>query len=225
MPNATIAVRGSASAELPADFAGIHFHHEYTVSARSEALAHGNAVVAQLRKVAAPGTLGVREMKVQSLRVDEAFNHVGPDHIREPSGWNTQVTGETFVETNSVPEVVAALTKVGVTISHMSWHLEAETEASARRAVRRQAVVDALDAAHDFADALGGTVGNLITLADPGLLGAGAFATSSHGPTRANAQFATATSSTSPWDERVDIDPYVITVSASVEACYEVNLT
>jgi hypothetical protein len=223
MSTATIAVKGNAREEFPADFAVIHFQHQYTMPARSEALAHGNAVVAQLRDVAAQTTTGVREMKVRSLRVEEAFTG-RPDHILEPSGWGVHITGETMVEIDSVPEIVAALTKVGVSISHVSWHLETETEARAHRAVRRQAVADALEAANDFAAALGGTVGDLITLADPGLLSAGAFTGNSRGPTRTSgASLASATSGT-PWDERVDIDPYVITVSASVEASYVVNL-
>jgi uncharacterized protein YggE len=133
--------------------------------------------------------------------------------------------GEAFVEPGSVPEVAAVLTKVGVSISHVTWQLEPETEASAHGVVRRQAVADALEAANDFAAALGGTVGGLITLADPGLLGDGAFQGNSRGPTRAAGAFlAAASSSAAPWDQRVDIDPYPITVSASVEASYEVNL-
>ncbi|HEY5009639.1 MAG TPA: SIMPL domain-containing protein, partial [Acidimicrobiales bacterium] len=102
--------------------------------------------------------------------------------------------------------------------------LDTETATSAHRAVRRQAVANALEAANDFADALGGAVGALITLADPGLLSAGAPSGNAHVPTRAaGAYLASATSGTA-WDERVDIDPSVITVSASVEASYEVNL-
>jgi uncharacterized protein YggE len=224
MTTATIAVRGIASEEFPADFAGIHFEHQYTLPFRSEVLAHGNAVIAQLRAVAGQVNLGVREMKVRSLRIEEVFHGGGRDRIRESSGWSAQVSGEAFVGTAKVPEIVAALTKIGVSISHVIWHLEAETEAQAHRAVRRQAVADALDAAHDFAGALGGTVGDLITLADPGLLNAGAFTGASRGPTRSGgALFAAATSGV-PWDERVDIDPYEITVSASVEASYVVNL-
>jgi uncharacterized protein YggE len=224
MSSATIAVKGSASEEFTADFAGIHFHHQYVMPARSDALAHGNAVIAQLRAVAAEGDLGVREIKVRSFRVDETFKVGETEGSREPSGWGVHVTGEAFVETANVSEIVAALTKVGVSISHVSWHLEPETEARAHRAVRRQAVADALEAANDFAAALGGTVGDLITLADPGLLSAGAFAPTTRGATRSGHAFMASATSGSPWEERVDIDPYEITVSASVEASYVVNL-
>jgi uncharacterized protein YggE len=219
MSTATIAVKGNASEEFPADFAGLHFQHHHTMPARSDALAHGNAVIAQLRDTAAHAQ-GVRELKVRSLRVDDVFTRVGP----EPSGWSAQVAGEAFVEAVDVPEIVAALTKVGVTISHVTWHLDTETATGAHRAVRRQAVANALEAANDFADALGGTVGRLITLADPGLLNAGAFAGNAYGLTRAAGAYVASATSGTAWDERVAIDPSVVIVSASVEASYEVNL-
>jgi uncharacterized protein YggE len=220
MSTATIAVKGSASEDYPADFAVIHFQYQATMSARSEALTHGNEVIAHLRDVAAQSSPQVRAMTVRSLRVEEAFHSVGPDQSQAPAGWIVQVVGETVVVTVSVPAVAAALTKVGVSIGQITWHLEAEAGANAHRAVRRQAVADALEAAHDFAAALGGTVGDLITLADPGLLNAGA----TRGPARAGGGFfASATSGPGSWDERVDIDPAMITVSASVEASYVVN--
>jgi hypothetical protein len=124
-----------------------------------------------------------------------------------------------------VSATVASLIQVGVSISHISWHLDPENEANAHRAVRRQAVGDALQAANDFASALGGTVGDLITLADPGLLSAGSFAGNPRVTKRAAGAFsASATSSATPWDDSVDIDSYAVTVSASVEASYAVNL-
>ena len=76
------------------------------------------------------------------------------------------------MEPGYVPEIVAAMNEVGVSVTHISWHLDPDTEARARRAVRRLAVADAADAANDFAIALGATLGRLNTLADPGLLGA-----------------------------------------------------
>jgi hypothetical protein len=156
-------------------------------------------------------------MKIRSLSVEEAFTTVEPDHVREPTGWSVLVTGEVRADAESVPEVVAALTRVGVTIVNVTWHLEPATEASAQRAVD-----NALEAAIDFAAALGGTLGDLITLADPGLLSAGA---SGNSRTRsAGAFLASDTSYGSLWDERVDIDTSVITVAASVEASYVVNL-
>ena len=153
------------------------------------------------------------------------FNRVGPDHILEQSGWTAQVAGELLVEPGNVPEVAAALIKVGVSINHISWHLDPDTETSAHRAVRRLAVADAVDAANDFAIALGGTVGRLITLADPGLLGAVTFQNGPHKSSRSSGgAFATAGASATSWDQQVDIDPDLITISANVEACYEVNL-
>jgi hypothetical protein len=79
-----------------------------------------------------------------------------------------------------------------------------------------------MDAANDFAFALGATLGRLITLADPGLLGAASFSSGSR--MASHRAVATAGTSTTSWDEQVDIDPAVITISANVEASYEVTL-
>src|SRR5664280_680266 len=131
MTTATSAVKGSASDEFPADFAIVHFTHQFTAPARSEALAEGNAVVAQLRVTAAHAGGGVREMKVRSLRVEEMFNFVGPDHVREKSGWTALVMGELLVEPGDVAEVVAAMNDVGVSSTQMRWDLDRDTGAGA----------------------------------------------------------------------------------------------
>ena len=83
------------------------------------------------------------------------------------------------------------------------------------------AVADAKEAANDFALALGADLGSLIALADPGLLGA-AYANATRGSS--HMRMASATSGAS-WDGYVDIDPELITISANVEASYEVTLT
>jgi len=100
--------------------------------------------------------------------------------------------------------------------------MDRDTESRARRAVRRLAVADAADAANDFAFALGAILGKLITLADPGLLGTSSF----QGATRASAHMAVASAamSTPSWEGQVDLDPGVITITANVEASYEVTL-
>jgi len=129
--------------------------------------------------------------------------------------------GQVLVEPGTVPTAIAELAKVGVRIHQITWHLDSETEEKAHRAVRRLAVADAKEAANDFALALGASLGGLITLADPGLLGPAAFQSGA----RRSSLMATATSGISSglWDEQVDIDPDVITVSANVEASYEVT--
>jgi hypothetical protein len=66
-----------------------------------------------LRVTGAHAGGGVREMKVRSLRVEELFNFVGPDHVSEKSGWTALVAGELLVEPGDVPEVVAAMNEVG----------------------------------------------------------------------------------------------------------------
>jgi uncharacterized protein YggE len=219
MTTATIAVKGSASQDFPADYATAFFGHEFTAAARSEALAGGNAVIAELRECVERIGSGAREMKVQSLRVQETFNHVGPDHIREHTGWAAQVGGWILIEAATVPVAVAQLIRTGVRFSHLAWHLDLNTELQAHRAVRRLAVADALEAATDFALALDAELGRLITLADPGLLGADDFEV--RGPRLSRSASAMSGGS---WDEYVDVDPEEITIWANVEASYEVTL-
>jgi uncharacterized protein YggE len=221
MPTATIAVKGSASDDFPPDYAIAHFGNEFSAAARSEALAGGNAVIAQLRDTVAHVGKGVREIRVQSLRVQETFNHVGPDHVREHSGWVAQLGGQLLIEPSKLPIAYARLIQMGVRIHQLSWHLDPDTDLQARRAVRRLAVADAREAANDFALALGANLGSLIALADPGLLGATLFANGARGSSHMG--FASAMSSGASWDEFVDIDPEVITISANVEASYEVT--
>jgi len=218
---ATIAVKGSASDDFPADYAIVYFGHEFDAPTRSKALAGGNAVIAQLRDTIANVGVGVRGIKVQSLRVEERFNHVGPDHIREHGGWVAQVGGQLLVDADTVSRASAALIQVGVRNNQLTWHLDRDTQLQAHRAIRRLAVADAREAANDFALALGANLGPLILLADPGLLGATANATSAR---RSAHTLASATSGTSSWDSFVDVYIEVITVSANVEASYEVTL-
>jgi hypothetical protein len=221
MTTATIAVKGSASDDFPADYATLQFGHEFHAAARSEALAGGNSVITQLRDTVAHVGADVREMKVQSLRVQETFDHVGPDHVREHTGWVAQLGGQLLIEPGAVPSLVAELIRIGVTVYQLTWHLDPDTELQAHRAVRRLAVADAKEAANDFALALGADLGSLIALADPGLLGA-AYANATRGSS--HMRMASATSGAS-WDGYVDIDPELITISANVEASYEVTLT
>jgi uncharacterized protein YggE len=220
MTTATIAVKGSASEDFPADYATAFFGYEFKAAARSEALAGGNAVIAQLRETVARIGSGAREMKVQSLRVQEVFDHVGPDHIREQTGWAAQLGGWILIEAATVPAGVAQLIRTGVRITHLTWHLDLDTELKAHRAVRRLAVADAREAANDFALALDADLGRLITLADPGLLGAGDFEV---GGVR-SARYSASATSGAAWDEYVDLDPEEITIWANVEASYEVTL-
>ena len=221
MTTATIAVKGSASDDFPADYATLQFGHEFHAAARSEALAGGNSVITQLRDTVAHVGADVREMKVQSLRVQETFDHVGPDHVREHTGWVAQLGGQLLIEPGAVPSSVAELIRIGVTVYQLTWHLDPDTELQAHRAVRRLAVADAKEAANDFALALGADLGSLIALTDPGLLGA-AYANATRGSS--HMRMASATSGAS-WDGYVDIDPELITISANVEASYEVTLT
>lgn len=222
MTSATIAVKGSASDDFTADFALIRLSHRFTAQARSEALAGGNALIAQVRDATQQLGSGVREMKVEFLRMIETFNQVGLEHEQEPSGWGAHIACHLAIEPDTVPVAVTELTRIGVTINQIIWLLDPETEARARRDVRRLAVADAKEAANDFALALGGSLGSLIALADPGLLGPATF---QNGAARTSHMgMAALGMSNSPWLASIDSDPEYVTISASVEASYEVTV-
>ncbi len=217
---ATIAVRGSASDGFPADYATVHLGYRDSAEARSDALVAGNDLIAQLRDAAASAGSGVRELRVRSMRVEATFDASGTDRPREPTGWSALVDGEMLVEPNAVATVVADLIRRGASIRHVSWHLDPHSETRARRSVRRRAVADALEAADDFAAALGATLGDLTALPVPGRRGAGRVA----GGTTPWPPPAAAARATASWDDRVDLDPAAIVVSASVEARFDVIL-
>ena len=221
MATATIAVKGGASDDFPADFALLRLSNHYTTQDRSEALAGANALIAQVREAAQQLGTGVREVKVEFLRMIETFNQVGLEHEQERSGWGAHIAWDLAIEPDTVPVAVAELTSIGVTIHRIIWLLDPDTEARARRAVRRLAVADAKDAANDFALALGGNLGSLITLADPGLLGPGTFQNGASSAMRA--RNATSAMSSSGWLVSIDFDPELVTISANVEASYEVT--
>jgi hypothetical protein len=219
---ATIAVKGSASDDFPADFALVRLSHRYTAQARSEALAGGNALIAQVRDAAEQLGTGVREVKVEFLRMLETFNQVGLEHEQEHSGWGAHIACHLLIEPATVPAAVAELTRIGVTIHQIIWLLDPDTEVLPRRAVRRLAVADAKDAASDFALALGGSLGSLIALADPGLLGPATFQNGA--PRTPHIGMAASGMSNTPWDDSIDIDPEMVMISAGVEASYEVTI-
>jgi uncharacterized protein YggE len=220
MTTATIAVKGSASDEFAPDFAVAHLGQEFNARARADALAGGNAAIAQLRDTVADIGQGVRELRIRSLQVHETFRHVGPENVRESTGWVAQLSGQVHIDASEVRVAYARLIQTGVVIHQLTWHLDRDTERQSRRAVRRRAVADASEAANDFALALGGQLGALLALADPGLLGATTFGGGARGPS--HIRMASATSGTR--DDVVDIDPDVITITANVEASYEVTL-
>jgi len=223
MNTATIAVNGSASGDFPPDYAVVHVNHQLTMPARSEALAEGNAVISRLRALAATADAGVREVKVRSLRASEMFNYVSPERPREPFGWSVQVISEIEVVPTHASTLVAALIKLGISVQYVTWHLDHASEVAAFRAVRRRAVAEAAVAAEDFADALGGALGVLLTLSDPGLLD-GDFEVRGGQVPMGSARRMSASATSGEWNDDVDIDPDDITVSANVQARYEVVL-
>lgn len=98
MTTSTIAVKGSASDDFPADFALVRLSHRYTAQDRSEALAGGNALIAQVRDATEQLGTGVREVKVEFLRMIETFNQVGLEHEVEPSGWGAHIACDLAIE-------------------------------------------------------------------------------------------------------------------------------
>ena len=132
-----------------------------------------------------------------------------------PEGHAATVSGTADVTAEEVGVVVTVLVAAGARIGWLGWDLDVDN--AAYRKVRQEAVADAHRAASDFAEAVGASLGALVTLADPGLLGAGV--PSEHGDLsiRASASY-----SIEPVEE-LDLDPEPQTVSAHVEACFRLT--
>jgi len=52
-------------------------------------------------------------MKVRSLRVEETFNFIGPQQVREHTGWTALVEGELLVEPSAVPSAICGTHQIG----------------------------------------------------------------------------------------------------------------
>jgi len=205
-----IRVRGTATEEVPPDFAVLHVAATARADTATQAQERAGATAASIR-AAAGSSAGVRSLRLSRVSVHEQMEWDESARAHVARGWQAQLAGACEVEADSVGVVAGALVEAGAELGYLSWRLEADN--AAHRRVRTAAVADARRAAEDFASAVGGSLGELLTLADPGLLG---------GPPEAPGQvrMAMAAEATAA---PVQIDEELVTVSASVEASYRLQ--
>ena len=208
---ATLNVRGMATEDVEPDYGVIHCSAVGRAETAAAALEHAT-VIADGMRAAASGLPGVRSMRLSRASVHETFEWDESSHAQRGTGWQAVIGGSAEAGAAGVAEVAGELVAAGAQMSHVSWCVDDDN--AAYRRVRARAVADARRAADDFAEALGGTVGDLISLADPGLLGGGTQMPTARGDmVLAMADGPSAKSA-------VSVDTELITVTVVVEASY-----
>jgi hypothetical protein len=170
------------------------------------------------------------ELEIRSLQCSRA--RTGRDSHWDDGGktrifddWVVTLAGTVEADVGQVARVAAALIRVGVSVGYIHWQLDKLNPAF--RQVRKDAVSDAKRAAEDFADALGGRLGVLITLADPGLGGMSSLAPGQGGAVARADGFGPLGKAAAgdEFDDELNLDPEQVEICAAVEACYQVELT
>jgi len=211
---ASLSVRGSATQEIQPDFAFIAVEVSGRSPEQQTALSVARNTLETLRAGLAAAR-GVRRSEFSTVGVHEYSRWDEAVQANVAGGWLASVWGYVDAEVEAVGSLVAVVTEAGAQVSSLDWRLDADNPA--QREVRRAAVADAARAAEDFATALGRSVGDLITLADPGLLGGQVVAV---GRGLAGARSMAATGGHQA-DFEIDLDPRPVTVQAYVEARYK----
>jgi uncharacterized protein len=209
----SLSVRGSASLEVTPDFAVV----TVVLSARDpdqrEALGVVRGSLADLRAGLAAAD-GVRESRFSGVRVDQETHYDQTSGEQTPTGWHVEVRGELEVSPAAVGPVVELTAGSGGGVTWVQWRVEPDN--AGYREVRRRAVADARRAAEDFAHAVGGALGPLTALADPGLLG--------DEPAPAGVALLRGRPASGgpgmPEGTELDLDPRPVLLQASVEARY-----
>lgn len=210
----TISVRGDAELEVAPDYATVSFGCTSRGTTSDLALRDAGRLAEQVRAVLTDRA-GVQTFTIGRVRVSEVTHWDQKRERQIHDGWSATVSGSADIDTAEVGPTVTALVAAGARISWVSWGLWNDNPAY--REVRKLAVGEARRAAEDFADAVGSPLGVLVTLADPGLLGAGV-------PQEHDMLYSRASASITPEPlEDLELDPEPQTVTARVEACFRLG--
>jgi len=208
---ATLNVRGMATEDVEPDYGVIHCSAIGRADTAAAALERAT-VIADGMRAAAADVASVRSMRLSRASVHEMLEWDESTHAQRSVGWQASIGGSAEVEAAGVPEVAGDLVAAGAEMSHVSWCINDDN--AAYRRVRARAVADARRAADDFADALGRQVGDLVSLADPGLLGGGSAMPMARG------EMVLALADGASAKAAVNVDTELIGVTAVVEASY-----
>ncbi len=203
----TLSVRGEASLEVLADH--VLLTVQVSRSDPDRALATASAAeAADALRAAVAATAGVRTSALSRVRVVETSEWDDRTRTTVRTGWQATLGGRVDVEAASAGDVVGAVVDAGAEVVGADWRPFDDNPV--HREVRRLAVVAAGRAAADFADALGGSLGELVELADAGLLSGSAEA-----EPRLARMLVMGSGAGS-----IDVDPQLLTVRAVVDARY-----
>ena len=208
-------VRGTASADATADYADLAVSVQAQNADRKLAIEQVESLLADLR-AAITAADDVRSVTMSQVSVQQSTRWDERAQRSVDDGWIAQARGRVRTDSADVNEVLARILGAEAQLDHITWGLDPEN--AIVRAVRKDAVADAFRAARDFADALDASVGALVALSDPGLLGVGAGAgVMESGP--GSALFARAAGT----PVQVNVDPALIEVGATVEATFHLT--
>lgn len=205
---ATVQVRGTATEEVDPDRVFIACAAVARADTASAARAEATTIAERIRENSR-ALPGLRSLRLSRVSVSEVTHWDPIAQVTVADGWQATVGGHAEADASAASSVATVLVDAGGQIGYLEWSLDDDNPAFRR--VRRAAVADAHRAAVDFADALGRTLGELVTLADPGLLNAGG-----QPMLRTSASDAGSVSG----EQALEIDAEPVTVSASVEASY-----
>jgi uncharacterized protein len=208
----TLSVRGTATLQVAPDEAVVHVEVSRVDPVRERAVVGVRDTVRQVRAALASAA-GVREhgFHRQSVGEQGRWDEVSQSHLTE---WYASVGGTVTTDPGSVGAVTGLVVAAGAQVSGVEWLPRPDNPGF--REVRQLAVADAARAAADFAAALGGTVGPLVALADPGLLDAGQPVPAMPRQLSKRAMV----SDVGPQAYEIDLDPQPVTLHATVEARY-----
>ena len=209
-----INVRGSASDDVAPDYASVACSCSSTADDAATAQARASAIADALR-AAVTDAPGVRSLTLSRVSVHEVTRWNDKRQETERTGWQATLSGVCEVDADQAGATTGLLVGAGAEVGYLNWLLDRDNPA--QRRVRAAAVADARRAADDFAEAVGGVVGELLTLADPGLLGGGPGEAA---PRAASTMLALDAATAKGM--AVSVDPGTVTVFAAVEASYTV---
>lgn len=212
----TINVTGTASRDVDPDYALIHVTLNGSSSIDGNHALNGVSVlIDNLRNELSSeeSVTAIQLSRVNTRRV-RWYDHDKAEYF--DGDWTATVSGTVRVNPEAAGRIVGLIDALTIQVSYLTWHLDKEN--TAMRDVRKEAVDVAHAAAQDFADALGKTLGEALTIADPGLLTGGR---ESRGNPFMRGAVLAAAAPGGPAEP--DLDTQLITVTATVEASYEAN--
>lgn len=205
--SATVIVRGRASREVEPDYAVISTAIEATAAEQHDAMRQVARIADDLRD-GIGATPGVRTFLLPQVRVQRNQRWDERRQTSIPTDWTASVSGNVECAREAAGALVALIGGAGAQVMWVSW--EVDRANPNHREVRREAVADAVQAAEDFAAAVGRDLGPLLSLADEGL---SSGSRDDSGPMLMRA----AATAGGP---RIDLDPQPQVLSAAVEATF-----